>query len=287
MKFSVFTVVMAEFAAEETVDKLAEWGFDGIEWRVHTIDRHVPPDKVNRWTVNRSTIDLERLEELAPQFADLTHRAGLEVSHLTSYLGLDRTEDIERLMRAATVMETSCVRVNVPGQNPEIGYRQLYETSLRNLEVVQNLAERYSVRANLEIHMGNIIPSAGLAWRLVHRFDPKRIGLIYDPGNMIYEGYENWRMGLELLGEYVGHVHYKNSAWHPHHVDEDGNLCWRASWADMRTGIVNWREVLEALVTIGYEGYLSSEDFWETPVEQRIPDGLGYLRGLLESIPRE
>ena len=36
--------------------------------------------------------------------------------------------------------------------------------------------------------------------------DPKHVGIIHDAGNMIIEGFENWRLGLEILGEYLAAV---------------------------------------------------------------------------------
>ncbi|MNH42928.1 hypothetical protein D3C79_1047240 [compost metagenome] len=63
------------------------------------------------------------------------------------------------------------------------------------------------------MHFGNIAPSASLARQLVDGFDAKHIGVIYDPGNMVYEGFEQYKLGLEVLGEYLGHVHVKNAIW--------------------------------------------------------------------------
>ena len=71
------------------------------------------------------------------------------------------------------------------------------------------------MEANIETHFGNIAASASLAHRLVSQFDPQFIGVVYDPGNMVYEGYECWRTGFELLGPYLHEVHAKNATWVP------------------------------------------------------------------------
>ena len=44
--------------------------------------------------------------------------------------------------------------------------------------------------------------SAGLAHRLVNGFDPDHIGVLFDPGSMVHEGYESYRMGMELLRDH-------------------------------------------------------------------------------------
>jgi len=47
----------------------------------------------------------------------------------------------------------------------------------------------------------------------VSDFDLRYIGIIYDLGNMVHEGYENYKLGLELLGDYLSYVHVKNAVW--------------------------------------------------------------------------
>jgi sugar phosphate isomerase/epimerase len=117
---------------------------------------------------------------------------------------------------------------------------------------------------------------------LVKDFDPKCIGVIYDPGNMIVEGRESWKMGLELLGDYLAHVHVKNLLWQYGEEDYRGNKCergWHWAWADMDKGMVDWQEVIRTLKATGYKGYLSLEDFSPSPIEERLKT-INYLRGL-------
>ena len=59
---------------------------------------------------------------------------------------------------------------------------------------------RHGVRALVEIHMGTIVPSASAAAQFCSRFDPRHVGVIHDAGNMVFEGFERYRMGLEVLG---------------------------------------------------------------------------------------
>ena len=59
-------------------------------------------------------------------------------------------------------------------------------------------------------HWGTATASASSLYRLLSRYDPRYIGCIYDPGNMCVEGYEDYRVGLGMLRNYVAHVHLKN-----------------------------------------------------------------------------
>jgi len=101
------------------------------------------------------------------------------------------------------------------------------------------------------------------------------VGVIYDPGNMVYEGYEQWKMGMELLGEYLRHVHVKNSAW-----GKERTGAWRAEAARLEEGIVDWRRVVADLREVGYGGYLSLEDFSGQDTLTKLKRDLAFLKGL-------
>jgi sugar phosphate isomerase/epimerase len=81
--------------------------------------------------------------------------------------------------------------------------------------------------------------------------------VIHDAGNMVYEGFEEYRMGLELLGPYLAHVHLKNAAWQR---PSDGGV-WQANWAPLADGVVDWQKLFAALRAVGYTGWLGIEDF--------------------------
>ena len=146
----------------------------------------------------------------------------------------------------------------------------------------------------IETHFSTIAPSASLAYRLVKHFPPATIGVNYDPANLIIEGRESWQMGLELLGPYLDYVHAKNIAW----VREQDR--WRWVFASMTDGQVNWAEIVSALHTVGYDDYISFENFFEVPmtttgfvgedltqhatqfrdIDQRLDADLRYLKSL-------
>jgi sugar phosphate isomerase/epimerase len=272
MKFSVFTVMMPEFTPEETAKVLGDLGYDGVEWRVEKVVERAN-EKPSYWGHNRSTVNLATIVKKASETRLLAESNGLEISCLATYLGVEQKEEIGRAMRAAKVMNCPYVRVGAPRYDGKRDYNRLYEETVRNVREVERLARDEGVMALLEIHMGNIMPSAGLAHRIVSNFDPKHVGVIYDPGNMVYEGYEQWRMGMELLGKYLCHVHVKNSAWRR---DQSGD--WRAESAKLEDGIVDWRKVIADLRSVGYNGYLSFEDFSEGDTLTKAKHDLDYLK---------
>jgi sugar phosphate isomerase/epimerase len=212
MKLAVFTVMMPEYGPSEAARLLSELGYDGVEWRV-TKPSQQTDAAPSYWGNNRCTIDIATVDREARKLAALTRSAGLEVPSLGTYMGYRDLEDIEQAMHAAAEMGCPRIRVSPPRYERAIGYTRLFGESLTGYVEIQRLAQKHGVQACLEIHMGNICSSPSLAHRLVCNFDPRYIGVILDPGNMIYEGYEDWRMGMELLGPYLAHVHLKNTQW--------------------------------------------------------------------------
>jgi len=274
MKYSVFTVMMPEYSPDETAKILGDMGFDGVEWRVERVVEK-GHEKTSYWGYNRSTVDLATIVESAPKVKLLAERVGLEISCLATYLGVGQVEEARRAMRAARAMDCPYVRVGAPRYDGTRNYNELYEEAVDNVRKIEGIAREEGVTALLEIHMGNIMPSAGLAHRIVSNFDPDHVGVIYDPGNMVYEGYEQWKMGMELLGHYLRHVHVKNSAW-----SRERTGAWGAEAARLDEGIVDWKRVADDLRAIGYDGYLSLEDFSELDTLTKLKRDLAYLKSL-------
>jgi sugar phosphate isomerase/epimerase len=285
MKFSVFTVGMPEYGIKESIKVLAELGYDGVEWRVTVpspVDKPKDYDYSTRyWSYNLSTVDVDQIEVLAPGIRKMCDEAGLEISSLATYSDLTDLARLEKIMKASKVMNCRNVRVNVPKYDRSVNYRELFSKSVSEGKVIASLAKKYDVRANFEIHMGNIIPSASAAYRFVSNFDPKYTGIIYDPGNMVWEGYEDYKLGLELLGEYVAHIHVKNGAWKLAETKENGVDVWKPYWTPFKKGYANITDLINVIKDSGYEGYVSVEDFSnDVPTYEKLSDNIKFLRSL-------
>lgn len=252
MKFGVFTVSMHEYDFAKTVEVLKKIGYDGVEWRVAAL----PPD--NR---TFSTIDVMKADEYAPMIKDICLAAGIEIFGLSTYLQLWDTEDIERVMKAASMMGCRNVRISPPLYEETISYWELFNKARTSLDIVQQMAKKYNVKAVLEIHPRTIIPSASAAYRLVEGYDPNNIGLIFDSGNLVYEGFENYKMIFELIGSYLAHVHIKNSMWQLESISDDGAEIWKPAAASFNKGFADLKRVMQMLKEAGYDDTVSIEDF--------------------------
>jgi sugar phosphate isomerase/epimerase len=278
LKYAAFTVMMPQYTPDEAAMLLRKLGYDGIEWRVHSVPSEFPA-KPDFWRSNRATIDLDTILAKADSIRRMTEDAGLEIIGLGTYLSYRLLDDVERCMEAANIMGAGSIRVSPPTYDGSENYNDLYEEAVDGYGRVENLARHYKVRANIEIHHGKICPSASLAYRLVSNFDPDCVGVILDPGNMIVEGRENWQLALELLGPYLSYVHAKNSAWLPE-VGPGVEKRWKPSVVPMKEGFVFWPELLAALDKVGCTGWLSFEDLAPGETKAKLVDDLAYFKAL-------
>ncbi len=281
-KYAVFSVMCPEYDLEETAEVVASLGFDGIEWRV-TKKSPEPIKEISYWSGNRSTVDVENIADSLPEAKKIADAHGLGTPILGTYLRCNEHDMIERVMEAAAGVGCPMMRIGTPPYDGSRPYPELYDEAVRDYAKVAQLAAKYGVRACIEMHMDIITPSAGLTHRVVSHFDPAQVGVIFDPGNMVVEGYEQYQMALELLGPYLAHVHAKNCLWEKV-GEEDGVAKWQWKMAAVKKGQTDWTKVYAALKKVGYDGWVSFEDFSEGDTKAKLTEALAYLKQLEQSI---
>jgi sugar phosphate isomerase/epimerase len=272
MKIGVFTVGLPDLTPEEAVREIKDAGYDGVEWRVTSVPDGVKGEAPSFWGNNLCT--LEPTEEEAHRARRLAEEVGLEVPGLGTYVAVGDLGAADEAMRFAVTAGASQVRVGA-GALDGSSYEESFSAAREFLEGVEDLAANHGVKALVEIHHRTICPSASLAHRLVSAFDPERIGVIFDPGNMAQEGFEDYRIGLELLGPHLAHVHIKNSAFER----PEGGGVWKPRWAPLEDGVVDFESLFAALDGVGYDGWLVIEDFsGARPSREALRRNLSFVR---------
>jgi sugar phosphate isomerase/epimerase len=275
MKIAVCTVSLPEWTPEQAVAEVAALGFDGIEWRV--ADDPPTDDAPGFWRGNRCTWPASSFEQDAPRIRELTRAAGLDTPAIGPYARCDDLDAVERLMRGAAAAGVPRMRVQVGAPGPE-GYRATFARRREEYRAVAELAVRHGVQALLELHHQSLVSSASAAVRFLDGMNPRAVGVIHDIGNMVREGYEFDPWSVEILGEYLAHVHVKNAVLQP---APGSSPPWTWQWAPMRSGAAPLQRLFDALAGVGYAGWVSMEDFsTETPLRERLRDGLDYVREL-------
>jgi len=278
MKYSVFTVSMPEYPVEKVPTTLAKWGYDGVEWRV--VDQQSAP-KPSFWRGNRATIMESEALERAGEIKKLTRDGGLVIMGLGTYCdcGANRKR-LSYLMETARAMGTRNLRIGTPHFDGSKSYAKMFKKAQKDYERVAKCAEEFKVRANVEMHPNTLTPSASAARRLLEPFDPKHVGVIYDVGNLVREGFERYRMGLEVLGKYLNYIHLKSGLWRSAGKDADGATVWAYKAASLKAGQPDMGEFLGKLAQVGYDGWISIEDFSSGSSLSRLKNGVAYLRTL-------
>ncbi|TFE28669.1 sugar phosphate isomerase/epimerase family protein [Cohnella luojiensis] len=283
MKLSVFTVSTPELDPGELTAAAKQAGIKGIEWRYKETPQGLSAEAPSFWGNNRCTISPAGGEEELDRFKRAAERNGMKTISVTPYLQAGDLAATEQVLRAARYLGASFIRVGVPGYDRSKPFNELFEHARTYLKNAEALCKQYGIKGLVEIHHGTLAASASGARRLVEDLDPSFIGVLFDPGNSVHEGFENYRMSLEILGPYLAHVHVKNAGWKVKGTSEDGNAIWQCEWAGLKEGMVPWKQVIADLVAVGYDGYLGVEDF-----SKQFPDSADmmthfaeYMRGIL------
>ncbi len=291
MKFSVFTASTPDWTPSQAASTLAEQGWDGIEWRIvddRPADGAEVPGGRSFWAGNNSTWQFTGIEDQVGEIARITDAAGLEYSGIGGYQQASNRDGVDTMLRVTSELGARQVRVSMPMYRQEKErtgetYAQIFDRTRTDLEWAVARATELGVKALVELHHMTITPSASAALRLVDGLDPAHVGVIHDLGNLVIEGQEDHLAAFELLGPYLAHAHVKNARW----VDTgdtraDGSTVWQNEWAPLRTGQASVSEYLDALRQVGYDGWVTIEDFsTDLPLEARTADNLAYLKSLV------
>ncbi|HVC32038.1 MAG TPA: sugar phosphate isomerase/epimerase family protein [Chloroflexota bacterium] len=282
MKLSLTTVALADLSLEETVDFAAGFGYDGLELRV----RRIPPRAVGQpfsfWGNHKNGLNPDNFVALAPRIKQLCGDRGLAIPALASNATAADLDDLRRLAEGATLCGCPLVRVGAPRRyDGSVSYRELYAEAVEAFGRAIEAIKPFGVRALLEIHAGTITISAGLASRLVSNFQPESIGVIYDTNNMVREGYEGLRLGLDVLGPYLAHVHVGDHGPRPGERDEQGTVRWRWKACDLGEGLLSMPDVLAELRRVGYDRFITVEDLRpDLDADVKFRAAIAYLRRL-------
>ena len=293
MKLAVYTCSLPEYNIEESVALIKEMGYEGVEWRVdNTGDnsammayfKNLTEEQkygARYWIDNHATLNVNDIQAECEKAKALCDEAGITICNLATTLRGDMAT-MEAVLAAAASIGCKTVRGPMASYDPKKPYWEQFNEYREYLRSCEPLLKKYGVKFLIETHHGMMISSASSALRVLDGFDPEYFGLIYDPGNMVYEGYESYELGFEMMGKYLAHVHVKNAALVPGGEDEFGATKYTQAWMPLKKGSANLFNLVKALKKVGYDGWLSVEDFSnEKPTREKLEENIAYLKQLL------
>jgi sugar phosphate isomerase/epimerase len=135
-------------------------------------------------------------------------------------------------------------------------YHSAYEATLRTCEAYSRAARKRGQRTLLHQRWGTVTASASQVLRVLEHFDPREVGCIYDVGSMTVEGYEEYRIGLEMLGAYIADVHVANAR----HFPSAYGSVWEWEWSPLSDGLLDLQRLARALRRAQYQGWITLAD---------------------------
>jgi sugar phosphate isomerase/epimerase/peptidoglycan/xylan/chitin deacetylase (PgdA/CDA1 family) len=157
--------------------------------------------------------------------------------------------DFERLLELAGAMGAPQLCVFAPPYAGGDVADELLQFADQLAELA-SLAAGAGVRLLVEMAPGTLAPGPDWFRRIAASVPPELVGAVYDPGSMVIEGSLAPSLAIAALGPYLQHAHVKDM------VPRRAGATW--GWAAARpgAGLVSWPDVLTALATAGYGGWL-------------------------------
>jgi sugar phosphate isomerase/epimerase len=276
--------MLPQYDMEETAALLSSLGYDGAEWRVRRIPEGARGQPFTPWGNVKNDYIPEMFAENPEKLVDVSKRFKIAIAGIASNAPANNLKDVELLARGAAGSKAPFIRIVAPrNYDRTANYNELFSEATEAFSKALDVTRSYGVRILIEMHVGTIFVSSGLAHRFVSQFEPSEIGVIYDLANIIQEGYENPRMALELLGPYVGHVHLGGSAPKPGPRQADGTIRWHWEGTPLAEGLLDVKQAIQDLKAVGYDKFISVEDFRDLPAEKKLKEELTFLRSAIDS----
>ncbi|HET7560125.1 MAG TPA: sugar phosphate isomerase/epimerase family protein [Limnochordia bacterium] len=185
-----------------------------------------------------------------------------------------REKGVQVLERALAIgARLGCkVLLVVPGTvTLQVGYETAMQRARAGVARLIPTAQKLGLQIGIE-NVGNRLMLSPLEFReFVAGFGTETVGAYFDVGNILAYGYpHDW---IRTLGRQLCAVHFKD-----YRVEGHG----RGQFVYLREGDVPWREVMQALREVGYDGYVQAElGPYKFQPERTAPDTVRAIREIL------
>jgi sugar phosphate isomerase/epimerase len=283
MKYSVTTVSLPEMDLLEQASFLSRLGYDGIELRV----RHNPEDSTtgaapSPWGIHKNDLSPDNLVARAAELRGVLSDHGLALAGLASYVKCTDLEEFKKVLEGAVAAGAPLMRVSAAAPFSKLGndnYAAIFGETVAGYARCLEFSRGSGVKLVLETHGGTIHTSASLAYRILSNFSPADVGVIFDPNNMVSDGFETTGVAVQLLGDYIAHCHIAGHRPVPGEKDTSGTVQWKWECCSMAEGLYNFPEMLRWLKNIKYQNFISVEDFrTDVSNQHKYQEAIEYLK---------
>ncbi len=272
-QISLYTLLASEVSLDEAIKLAAGAGFDAVDIRQRDDGIHILPE-----------ID----DQEAAAVRKMVEDAGLHISGLTTYWEAGKVDreaaavelaGIERSLHTASVLGAKFMRISSGDYDRAYDYEVCRAAFRDQMMRVAEMAAAHEIVVTPEQHGGRYIASAGQCLDMLRGLEHPYLGVVFDPGNAVSEGFERPWVQVRMLAGWIRNVHVKNRMTaegepRQHERLPGGNV-------HVDEGVLDWDEIADELAAIGYDGYLTAEDFAEfDSLEEKFAWNAQFLRGL-------
>jgi len=288
MKLSVTSVMLPRWNLSDTFEKLAEHGYEGIELRVRD-NPDEPHADSSYWGHHLSDVSPKNILDRAEEIRSLVRNTGVKVIALAPKATINDRELVDRLFAGARAIDPNdppMVRIGAPGHDRTRPYLPQFDEARAGFASVVDTASEAGIKVLYELHVGSVAVSCSRAAELLRGMNPDHIGAIYDIPNMIRGSIEDSKMGMELLGSYLAHCHAGNGIPVADKNELTGGtdrIAFTWSFTELRRGVADVPQIIRDLQAVGYDGFVSLEEFGRGDDEEKIRAQGAYLRHLIDS----
>ncbi len=210
--------------------------------------------------------------------ARIIEDSGLGVSCLVPYMKAFNTLDAargemvmdsaRRSVDMAAALSANGMRILTGEEVPAADFSRCWAAMIERLRILAEYADTRGVDLWLENHMDIQIHTAAQLASLVAAVDHPRIGIAYDPCNLVIMGNVDDRAAFDVQVAHIRHVHLDDGRMKP----EGGIVS-----TPLDGGEMPWRNWVRWLVEAGYDGYLTAEYVYRwtpevlPPPEEALP----------------
>ena len=314
MKLGIFTFLFNDKPLEEVAKYVSELGYEMAELPVWRGSSHLAMDKVVKGDhsvkkmLKNYNLEISALNNapegqlvLGPLDESTDEWAPSKDPEEKVKYGMERMKEVAQV---ASELEVPVVNGFVgshvwdkwyifPPKNEEL-YERGWELFANRWGEILDTFSKYGVKFALEVHPTEIAYNIETAERAIKELDGrKEFGFNFDPSHLIWQLIDPV-IFIKKFGNRIYHAHAKDAELQEDEVRRSGVIP-TGSWMRRDRGFrfrvpgwgeVNWRRVITALVSVGYDYVLSFEH--EDPVisrEDGCEKAIHYLKPLIIKNP--
>lgn len=233
---------------EDMFRQISDAGFDGIELNVDA-----PGSSAHNLSLETNESELEAIRKLSEKYK--LPISSISTSLYGATLGSDSQEERERgktILRkqlfCAKGLGADGILVVPGGISEKCSIKKAYENVYTSLSSMKEEIAGGDIFVGLENVWNNFFISPTDMAGFIDKLDCKNLGAYFDVGNVaIFAHPEHW---IEILDKRIGKIHVKDFR------RTGGNA---GTFVNLLEGSINWKNVIAALKTAGYSGYITAE----------------------------